>query len=181
MYWSISYDFFRFLINFWSKCGFLELRISKQINFSFRSVKSISDLFLLSFLWDLIESIINWTVSFILNKFSRRLADLRMVNLTANGSLFFFSNHILFHHFVLFMSLLIFNDLVPGSLLPLSWVGLRSKSAFFHFLLFVFLFQQFHFLPFVFLKVLYSFFCSLLKFLLYLCFLLHIRILFLIK
>lgn len=149
------------------------MRVIEQINLSFWGIENLSDLLLLSIFRDLIESVINLSLSFILNHFLRCFAYLRVVNLTANCSLFLFNNHILLHCFILFMSLLVIKDFIPSSLLTLSGICLRSKSAFFHFFLFILLFKKFDFLSFVFLEILYSFFCSLFQFFLQFCFSLH--------
>ena len=138
------------------------MRVFEQINMGFRSIKYLSNLFLLAIFRDLIESIIYLSLSFILLHFLRCFSYLRMMNLTANCSLLFFYNHILLHCLVLLMSFLVIKDFIPCTLLALSGIGLRSKRTFFHFFLFILLLKKLNFLSFVFLEVLDSFFSSLL-------------------
>lgn len=137
------------------------MRVIEQIDLGFWGIENLSDLLLLSIFRDLVESVINLSLSFILNHFLRCFTYLGVVNLTANCSLFLLNNHILFHRFIFFMSLLVIKDFIPSSLLALSGISLRSKSAFFHFFLFILLFKKFNFLSFVFLEILDSFFSSL--------------------
>ena len=138
------------------------MRVIEQINMGFRSIKYLSNLLLLTIFRDLIESIINLAFSFVLLHFLRCFTYLRMVNLTANCSLFFLNNHILLHCLVLLVSFLVIKDFIPCALLALSGISLRSKRAFFHFFLFILLLKKLNFLSFVFLEVFDSFFCSLL-------------------
>lgn len=135
----------------------------------------------MSLFWNLIEPIINLTFSFILNHFNWCFANLGMVNLTANCSLFFLNDHVLFHSLVFFMSLLVIKDFFPSSLLSWSWISLRSKCALFHFFFLIFLFKKLYFLSFVFLEVFHSFICSLFQFFLYFCFSLHFRVFLLVE